>query len=704
MKVPALELRRRITSLLLGSVVMIMILVGRLAWIQFVQGEQLRAEAVDLRMRDIQVEARRGTIFDRRGRELAISVNVDSIYAVPAEIQDPQSVALALTSALNLSYEDALERVTRRASFSWVQRKVDDDRSRMVRELDLPGIHFTIESRRYYPKGDLASHLLGFSGIDNQGLEGLEYAFDSGLKGEPGRIVVEFDARGREIPEAVHYFIPPDDGNHLVLALDEVVQYVVERELEAAVIEHGAKGGIIVAMHPSTGDILGMASYPSFDLNRWTEYPASRWRNPIVSDSYHPGSVFKPFLASASIDLGIFTPDSGFYDPGSFRVPGATIKNWDGSGLGSTSLRQGLWYSANVVMAQIALQIGRDGVYQYLDAFGFTQPTGIKLPGEATGIFPAKEESRPVDLAVMSYGQTLQVTAIQMITAMNAYLNDGVLIQPRVALGYVDDDGEWLEQFPVVRVRQAVSPTTAEQMREILVEVVEKGSGTQAQIAGYTVGGKTGTSQKTIGGRVSEDQYIGSFMGFLPAHDPELIIYVVIDEPQSMPWGGWVAAPAFAKIVRDLVHYLEIPPDVPVDDEDEPAGPVPLVTVPNLVNLPQVEAATALREAGLILGASGDAGVVVSQVPPAGARVEAGSTVAVAFEAGTGSDEGESVVIVPDLSGMALRRAAEVLAAQGLRMSFSGSGLVTGQDPEPGQELARGQTVRIELSQPLEGR
>lgn len=709
MRLPSMVLRRRITGLLLFACLFIVVLIGRLGWIQLVQGEQLRAEALELRMRDMQVEARRGTIFDREGRELAISVNVDSIYAIPAEIRDPQPVAAALSEVLEISYEDMLERVTRQSSFVWIQRKVDDERSRRVRALDLPGVHFTVESRRYYPKGSLASHVLGFSGIDNQGLEGVELVYDEPLSGKAGRIVSEFDARGREIPEAVHYFISPEEGKHLVLTLDEVVQHVAERELEAAVTEHEAKGGLVLIMHPPTGDILAMASYPGYDLNRWSEYPSNQWRNPIVSNSFHPGSVFKPFIAASAIDSGICTPDTGFYDPGSIQVPGAVIRNWDGAGLGSTTLSDGIRLSSNVVLSQTALKLGTDRVYQYLHTFGFGGPTAIDLPGEAAGLLPPQEEARPVDLAVMSFGQTLQATAVQMVAAMNTFLTGGELIQPRIARGLVDDDGDWIEEFPVKRVRQAIAPDTAAQMKDMLVNVVENGTGANAQMPGYTVGGKTGTSQKTVAGRVAEDVYLGSFMGFLPAHDPQLLIYIVIDEPAGMPFGGWTSAPAFTRMARDLVYYLDIPPDVIEDDDDQetPAPPeAEKVAVPSVVNLPLSEARDVLEDLGLAVSTEGEDHdedlPVLGQVPPPGVEVEPGSTVVLSLSIPPGP-AGQDQVTAPDLHGLSLRRAAEVLAIQGLKMSFSGTGLVEHQDPEPGTTIRRGSTVHLELSPSPEG-
>ncbi len=695
--------KRRIKNLVFWSCVMIAVLVGRLGWIQLVQGEELRAQALKARTRDLQVEARRGSILDRHLRPLAVSVDVDSIYAVPAEVVDPAATAAALAGILDTTAATLQQRLTLEQPFVWIQRKVDDDKSLQVKELALAGIHFTVESRRYYPKGELAAHLLGFAGLDNQGLEGVELAFDAILRGEPGRIVVEHDARGRQIPEAVHYFVAPVDGQHLVLTLDEVVQYVVEREVRSIVHQHGAKSVLAIALHPPTGDILALSLWPTFDLNAWQEHPADLWRNWAVADTFHPGSVFKPFTAAAAIDLGVCLPDTGFHDPGWLQVPGATISNWDGRGLGNTTLRQGVWHSANVVLAQTALMVGRDGMYRYLEAFGFTRPTGVALPGEAGSLLPTRAEARPVDLAVMSYGQTLQVTAMQMVAAMNSFLTGGVLLQPRVALGYVDDAGEWLEQFPVVEVRQALAAETAGQLVEIMTEVVEVGTGTRAQIAGYSVGGKTGTSQKTIDGVVSKDTYIGSFMGFVPASDPQLLIYIVVKEPEGTPWGGLVGAPAFTRMVDDLVHYLGIEPDRN-GDGGQVAAIAELVEVPCLLDLPLDQARQLAQQLELELKIEGLGPMVGGQVPAAGTLVDPGASLTVMTGQLADDQVQPGAVPVPDLTGLSLRRAGELLAAQGLELVFEGSGLVTRQAPAPATLLVRGEAVQIQLASPLEGR
>ncbi|HEX6989353.1 MAG TPA: penicillin-binding transpeptidase domain-containing protein [Bacillota bacterium] len=698
---PGVGLRRRVLFIFLVTALAFLGLSVRLAYVQLVRGNELRAEARENRLWEVPVQPRRGAIVDRNGHELAISVNADSVYAVPTEISDPEATARRLAEILGLPYVDLYERLTRPASFSWVQRKVTDDVADQIRALDLPGIYFTQESRRVYPKGELAAHVLGIAGIDNQGLEGIELVYDEVLAGVQGWIKVEFDARGREIPFAVQHYVEPQDGLTLELTLDETIQYIAERELDRAMLAHQAEAGYILVMDPRTGELLAMAVRPTFDPNRFAEYSADIRRNRAVSDTFPPGSAFKPVTAAAAIEEGVVTPETGFYDPGYFRVPGHTIHNWNRQGLGATTFAEGFQESANTIFARVAVDLGVEPFYRYLDAFGLTTRTGIDLPGEASGIFPPAGRARPVDIAVMGFCQTLTVTPIQMITAISAIANDGLLMKPRVARAVRDADGKVVRVFEPEPVRQVISEQTARTIRGLMERVVAEGTGTQAQIEGYGVGGKTGTSQKVIGGRLAPGRYISSFIGMVPIDDPQLVVYVVIDEPKGIYYGSWVAAPVFARVARDVLHYLQVP--ATEQNEVEPEGPprYPAV-VPNVVNLTVAEAVEVLRYAGFSAQVQGEGTQVTAQFPNAGVRITAGATVVLAAGGEIQGAERQEVVTVPDLTGLDRRAAAERLAQVGLRLDPHGEGEAHAQDPAAGQRVPQGTFVRVEF-QPPEG-
>lgn len=697
---PGIGLRKRIIFLFISTTLALLGLMARVGYLQFWRGAELQAQAFENRLRNITVEPKRGLIIDANGNELALSVSADSVFAVSADVKDPAAVAQRLSEILDLSYVDAYERITRPAAWWYVKRKITDEQSQRIKEeqKDLPGIYLTQESRRIYPKGTLAAHILGFAGIDNQGLEGIEHYYDSQLRGQNGRIEIEFDARGREIPQAVQHFEPAEDGLTLRLTVDENIQHVVERELDRAMLAHGAKGAVGIVYEPCTGRILAMSSRPTFDPNRFGEFPPQQWRNAAVSDTLPPGSTFKPIVAAAALEEGIVAPATPFYDPGFYRVPGATIHNWNRAGLGSTDFATGFEKSANTIFARVAVDLGSDRFYHYLDAFGLTRRTGIDLPGEAVGIRPPKDQARTVDLAVMGFGQTLTVTPIQLVAALGAIACEGTLMRPHIAAEWLDAEGNVIRVQEPEAVRQVVSAQVARTVLGLMERVVTSpgGTGGSAKVEGYRVGGKTGTSQKYEGGRIAQGKYIASFAGIAPISDPRMVVYVAVDEPQGIYFGGWVAAPVAGAIMRDVLHYLQIPPDQP-DQE----GPPPITgrreptVVPNLVNLTLAEAEAVARYAGLTLRVQGSGTQVSGQFPVAGARVAVGTQVVVSTEASAVQEEEWTVVTVPELAGSTRQQAAERLAAVGLHLEAIGQGVAAEQDPAPGTKVPSGSYVKV---------
>ncbi len=697
MPAPDLGLRKRMAVVFIGTALFMAVLLVRVAYIQFIQGEELAKRALDMRTREVPVEAKRGTIYDRRGRELAVSVNVESVFAIPAQIRDAESTAATVATILGMEKDDVLRRITLPSSFVWIKRKIEEDVARQLKAKKLPGIETTQESKRYYPKGNLASHVLGIAGIDNQGLEGVELFYDTPLGGSKGKIIIEFDARGQEMPQALHRYIAPVDGNDAYLTIDEVVQFIAERELEQAMIRHQAKGGVIIVMDPTTGEILAMAVRPDYDPNNYNDYPVQNRRNIAVVDAFSPGSTFKPITAAAALEEGLVKMSDRFFCGGSIKVPGAVISCWS-SNHGSLSFLEVIRHSCNVGFVNVGLRVGKEKFYEYVQAFNLTDKTGIDFPGEATGIMLKPDVMKTVDLAVMSFGQTLTVTPLQLITAVAAIANDGKLMRPHLLKEIRSPEGVVVAEQPPEMLRQVISRETARELKEAMRSVVEEGTGRHAYIEGYTVAGKTGTAQKVVEGRIVRGRYTAMFVGFVPYDNPKLIALAMLDEPEGAYYGGQIAAPLWAAVVRDVLQYLEIPPAPKTSTDLKPSAADPAdiqVTVPNVVNLTPAEAMSVAREAGVRVFVEGGGPRILQQTPAAGASVKK-DTMVIAFT--EGEPGGKEQVTVPDLIGKTMRSVAATLAQVGLQMETEGSGLAIEQDPVPGTQVPSGTIVRVRFS------
>lgn len=698
---PGIGLRRRLLVLLVFVVIFSFILCGRLGYLQFVKGAELREQAFNVRTHDVPVEARRGAIYDRMGRELAVSVNVDSIFAVPAEVTDAPGEARKLADALGLEYDWVLSRLNQQEAFVWIKRKVPDDVSQTVKTQDLPGIGFTQESQRVYPKLELAAQVLGFAGIDSQGLAGVEYTYDEQLRGTPGSIVIEYDALGHQIPQAMHRYIAPTDGQGLVLTIDEVIQSMVERELDAIVVANQPAHATIIVMNPKTGEILALGNRPTFDPNNFAAYAEDTWRNFAVSDTYHPGSTFKPVTAAAALDAGVVSPSDSFYCAGSLKVEDRIINCHRGGGHGSLDFYGVIEQSCNVGFMTIGLRLGADGFYKYWHDFGLDTVSGVDLPGEATSLIPARKDARPVDLAVMSFGQTLTVTPMELIRAMATICNGGYLVTPHVAKELRSPDGQTVTTLEWPRGQQVIAADTSREVVKGMEAVVETGTGKVAYMPGYRLAGKTGTSQRDVGGAVSSSSFVSSFCGFGPADDPQVLILVVVDQPQGAYYGSQVAAPPFGHLMRDIYRYLEIPL-VFEPGEGPSAGrettPPSEVTVPGVVGRPVGEALAALQAAGLRAEVSGETGgMVASQTPGADAKVAPGTLVL--LEA-SGTDASGALASVPNVVGRTVAEAALLLEAAGLHLVVEGTGLAVSQDPPAGSSVAAGTPVTVRFQAP----
>lgn len=653
---PPLSLRRRVVLLFFAFLLSFAVLAGRLGWLQVVKGEELRSRALEVRMNDIPVQARRGLILDRRGRELALSVEVNSVYAIPPQIRDGEKTARELARVLDMAPGEVLDRLRQRTFYVWIKRRIGEEEAAAVKALKLPGIGLTREAQRFYPQGQLAAHLLGIVGIDNVGLEGLELIYDRDLHGQPGRVVIEVDALGREIPQSERQFEPPVPGNNLVLSIDQVLQYICERELERAMARTEARAGSVVLLDPASGEILALTSRPTFDPGRYQDFPDSYRRNPVVSDTIPPGSTFKPITAAAALETGVVTPSSGFYCGGSITVPGHTFSCWLDGGHGAINFERAVAESCNVAFIQMGLRTGVDAFYRYLHEFGLTSPTGTDAgTGEAQGLLLPKEECKPVDLAAMAFGQTLTVTPLQLCRAIAAIANGGVMTTPHVAKEIRTPAGELVRAYEDRGVRRVISQETARELVRAMGLVMEEGTGRSAQVPGYRLAGKTGTAQKVEEGRIASGKYISSFIGFGPLPQPRLLTLVVLDEPKGEYYGSQVAAPVFAAIMADAFRYLEIPPQ-------------------------GVPAPSAARGSGTQVGA--EAKATAGQAAPPGQAPPPGT------------------VAVPDVRGMSMRAAASSLEKAGLRLVARGTGRAVRQEPAPGAALPPGGVVRVEFAPP----
>jgi cell division protein FtsI (penicillin-binding protein 3) len=548
---------------------------ARLVWLQVTRHEHYARRAAGQQQRVLDLEPPRGTIYDARGRVLAVSVEVDSVFADPQHVRDRSSTARQLARVLGLDARELEARLGQDRDFVFVARKLDPPQASAVRALELPGIHFLRESKRYYPMRQLAAQVLGFVGTDHKGLAGLEAHYDRVVAGRPGRRTVLRDAHRRTLLSPRLSYLEAEPGADLHLTLDAVVQHVLERELAKAVKETQARAGTAVLLDPRSGAILGLASVPAYDPNHFQEVPAARWRVPAVTDAYEPGSTFKLVTTAAVLAHGLLgTEDVLDCEMGGIRLAGVLIR--DHHPFGRLSVRQVLAKSSNVGTIKLSLLLGNQRLFDALRAFGFGERTGVDLPGESPGIVRPLASWSALSKAYVSFGQELSVTPLQLARAMAAVANGGRLRRPhvvaRVAEGVRGESVAPLEEAhfdPILDQGQALPPGVAGQLTQLLAGVVSEGTGRQARIQGYSVAGKTGTAQKVVGGRYSHRHFVASFVGFAPVREPRLVGLVALDEPWPLYHGGQVAAPVFSAVARQVLLYWGVPPD------PEPALPAP---------------------------------------------------------------------------------------------------------------------------------
>ncbi len=618
-------------------------LMGRVFYIQYFKGDSLQRLAYEQQTRDRLIKARRGGITDRNGNALAKTETVYSVSVIHAQIKEPEIVSRSLSDILELNYEDVFKKVNKNVALERIKTKADSEMAAEIRNLNLAGVVVDEDVKRVYPENSLAACVIGFCGKDNQGITGLEAKYDKYLCGEQGKILTETDARGIELNFGKKTRNAPNDGKTLVTALDINIQKYAEQLLENALEAKKAKRGSVIVMNPQNGEIYAMVCKPDFNLNepfkindaeleaKWesfsqeekNKYLNAMWRNFNINDTYEPGSTFKTITSSAGLEEGVVKPDDTFNCGGGREVGGRYIKCWRSPrSHGSETFAQGVQNSCNPVFMDVAARLGADRFYEYMLKFAFDKKTGIDLPGEAVGIMHKKENIGPVELATMSFGQTFQITPMQLLRAVSSIINGGRLITPHIGKEILNEDGSVYRELDFSNNERSISQSTSDTMREILESVVYAGTGNKAYIPGYRIGGKTATSEKLPRGN---GKYIASFIAFAPAEKPEVLALTLIDEPQGVYYGGQVTGPVMKDLLETVLPYLGIEP---VYNEEElnkkEAAPYEMES---FIGEKASAAKTALTQKGMNVVFEGEGDVVCEQFPCVGEKIYINSTV-----------------------------------------------------------------------------
>ena len=747
-------LRRTLFLLSVCGIAAFIVLAAKLYDIQIVHHDEYEAAAIAQQVRETTVSAARGTLYDRNGRILAISAGVDTIYISPAEIErgheDAEAIAKGLSEILGVDYETILKRAQNTKSwYEVVARKVEPEVSEKVREFKAEGgysgIKIEADTKRYYPNGSLASHVIGFVGLENKGLGGIEARYDSLLSGKNGYVMRSTTAAGTDmLYSSYEDYVDAEDGQSLSLTIDSTIQYYIEKHLAQAVADYDIQNGAAaICMEVDTGAILSMASLGNFDLNDYQTISAEaeaeiraaaqsdeeynelyslaqqlQWRNKAISDTYEPGSTFKIITLAMALEEGVVSENSSFYCGGSMNVfgRGSPLKCWKYGGHGSQSLTQAVQHSCNVAFVNIGQLVGEEKFYEYAEGFGFidrtqdtsqqlTAKTGIDLGGESGSIWWSEDvfcnPENLSQLAAASFGQTFNITPIQLITAVSACVNGGRLMKPYLVQSVEDSEGNIVSQTEPELVRQVISEETSATVRKILEQVVgdqKEGTGHNAYVAGYRIGGKTGTSTKTTEEIAGNKEYIVSFIGFAPADDPEIAILVLLDDPSSESGiyisGGQMAAPVVGKMMADILPYLGYEPeytDAELENIDRP--------VPEVAGMSLAEAQRALTESGFKSRIIGEGDTVTDQLPRSGVVIASGSEVLLY----AGQSPAPTQETMPDVRGLSYAEAVERLGDIGVYLSSGNSStdaanlIVSGQSIAPGTAVEHGTVVDVTL-------
>ena len=644
-------MRRRSAWAAVLFTVLAVLLSVRLFHIQIIDSDKYKKMALN-QTEGVQVlYSPRGTIFDRNGKRLAFSVMVKSLYCDPGMIHgDPKEIAGELSPLLHQSEEELIEKLTRDTRFVWIQRLMDPEDSdsviSLLKERKWEGLRFVDESRRYYPNGPLLANVLGFVGIDDMGLDGLEMSMDDLIGGTENKQRLLMDARGNPILQSALAPYKAEGERSVHLTIDQNIQFYAERALDRAMENTRAQGGLIIVMDPQTGGILALGSRPTYDPNHFDKAKEEDFKNKAVVDIYEPGSTFKPIIAAAALEAGTYSAETVWSDPGEIRASGHVIKNWNDGSYGDVKLVDIIKYSINTGFAHIGLLTGGKTLTEYAKKFGFGKVTGIELPGEEPGLLFDPEHMKDIDVATMSIGQGIAVTPLQMLQAYSALANGGKMVKPHVLESVRNPDGTVYKSYETEYAGEPVSKEVADQVKDMMEKEVSEGGGMNARVPGYRMGGKTGTAQKldALRGGYLENEYIASFCGFGPIENPRAICLVVLDNPRGVYYGGLVAAPVFKEAMGQIMRYLEIPSNETREQSEE--------------------------------NESGYGNKNFPEIP----------------------DENTKEFHLPNFYGWSIRDAGSWLGRAGLGFKPEGTGYADAQSPGPGVTVKRGEDITVHFS------
>ena len=727
---------KKFRIVLASLLIIFLLLIIRLIWLQFVQGSDLKEQAYNQQTTDQIISTSRGTIYDSTGKTLAISTPTDTVTINPKKIvgsndeetkAKKEKVAKAFSEIFELDYNETLEKVNSTSNVQTIAKKVDKDKidklkQWMETEKISTGINIDEDTKRVYPYNNLASNLIGFCGTDNTGIQGIEDSWNSVLQGTPGKITTSTDAIQEEIPDSNQTYIPAENGSDIVLTIDYYIQTVLEKYLKQAVEENNADSGTVVAMAPSTGDILGMACYPDYNLNTpfepnteelkatWDTLDSTTqsdalynmWKNNVVSSPYEPGSPYKLITAATALEENITSEDvpNDFYCNGSIEVADRKISCWTQAHKGAKTLRQALQVSCNPSLIQLGQRIGAETLYKYYQAFGFFDKTGIDLPQEASSTYWKLEDVKDVELATMSFGQRFTITPIQLVSAVSAIANDGILMKPRIVKQIINPETGTTTDIEPVQVRQVISKSTSERMRNLMKSVVDDGSGRLAKVEGYSIGGKTGTSEPQAG---REDEgYIASYVAIAPTEKPEICLLIAVHNPnpnnEGSHQGGQVCGPVVSQMLSEILPYLGLTSSNAQTSTDTVEEDTSYATVPDIRNKTVTEAEKLLKQAGFTtkVNISGDKNstLVTDQTPKPGSSIPKGSIIVLYTE----ENDTRVSVKVPDFKDKTLAQAENMAKANNLNITTEGSGTVISQSIMVDTAVEEGTIIKLTLS------
>ena len=732
---------KKFRIVLASLLIIFLLLIIRLIWLQFVQGSDLKEQAYNQQTTDQIISTSRGTIYDSTGKTLAISTPTDTVTINPKKIvgsndeetkAKKEKVAKAFSEIFELDYNETLEKVNSTSNVQTIAKKVDKDKRDKLKqwmetEKISTGINIDEDTKRVYPYNNLASNLIGFCGTDNTGIQGIEDSWNSVLQGTPGKITTSTDAIQEEIPDSNQTYIPAENGSDIVLTIDYYIQTVLEKYLKQAVEENNADSGTVVAMAPSTGDILGMACYPDYNLNTpfepnteelkatWDTLDSTTqsdalynmWKNNVVSSPYEPGSPYKLITAATALEENITSEDvpNDFYCNGSIEVADRKISCWTQAHKGAKTLRQALQVSCNPSLIQLGQRIGAETLYKYYQAFGFFDKTGIDLPQEASSTYWKLEDVKDVELATMSFGQRFTITPIQLVSAVSAIANDGILMKPRIVKQIINPETGTTTDIEPVQVRQVISKSTSERMRNLMKSVVDDGSGRLAKVEGYSIGGKTGTSEPQAG---REDEgYIASYVAIAPTEKPEICLLIAVHNPnpnnEGSHQGGQVCGPVVSQMLSEILPYLGLTSSNAQTSTDTVEEDTSYATVPDIRNKTVTEAEKLLKQAGFTtkVNISGDKNstLVTDQTPKPGSSIPKGSIIVLYTE----ENDTRVSVKVPDFKDKTLAQAENMAKANNLNITTEGSGTVISQSIMVDTAVEEGTIIKLTLSTESDG-